>query len=75
MILIPQTPSSPTSPLLVLDLGFLTFKSDLRDVKKETNYERSESDFYDKFNLSLKTIKLLLVPNMDSNWKNPQVKI
>lgn len=76
VIIVPQTPTSPKSPLLILDLGFFSLKSDLRDVKKSTQYEviqRNESDFYDKFDLSLKAIKLLLVQNKDEDWQNVNV--
>jgi vacuolar protein sorting-associated protein 13A/C len=75
-IIIPQDPTSPKSPLLVLDLGHLNVKTDLSKItNKEDKEHRAEEDFYDKFIIALTSMKVLLVPQNDQNWREAKVRL
>lgn len=78
-VIIPEDPTRKDSLLLVLDLGKLVLQSDLQPIEKlsksksDSTIERKESDYYDKFNLSLSNVKVLLVPsNTGHLWRDSQ---
>ena len=73
-ILIPENPTLIDSPMLVLDLGHLSVKTDLQAIDKKEKDNRKESDFYDIFNLALTQVKVLLVPKSDVNWRDTKVR-
>lgn len=65
----PEDPSKPDSLLAFFDLGNFTIQSDLS--KKDSSSYR-ETDMYDRYKVSLSSIKALLTRN-DLDWRNNKV--
>ncbi|EGG20963.1 vacuolar protein sorting-associated protein 13 family protein [Cavenderia fasciculata] len=71
VIIVPENVLSKTSCALVLDLGNFKIRSDMNQSIKGmvVGNSLSENDFYDKFNLSLESIQLLLTNDI-SSWND-----
>ncbi|GAM18638.1 hypothetical protein SAMD00019534_018130 [Acytostelium subglobosum LB1] len=76
VIILPESVKTPTANALILDLGSLTVKSDPanQNIKGKVVSNTSEEGFYDKFNISLESIQLLLV-NDTKSWNDKRVQI
>ncbi|PRP88859.1 hypothetical protein PROFUN_00327 [Planoprotostelium fungivorum] len=64
-IIIPEDVRHKDTSLLVVDLGRLEISTDLQ---RERSDVRSERDFYDKFDISLTKVHVLLVPKASQEW-------
>eukprot|EP01114_Cavostelium_apophysatum_P004048 TRINITY_DN1418_c0_g1_i1.p1 TRINITY_DN1418_c0_g1~~TRINITY_DN1418_c0_g1_i1.p1 ORF type:complete len:3212 (-),score=1062.70 TRINITY_DN1418_c0_g1_i1:26-9661(-) len=69
-IIVPEDVTRQNTPLLALDLGQLNVGSHLHPTK--ALHDKSEEEFYDRFDLALTDIKVLLVPDMTSSWRDSQ---
>jgi vacuolar protein sorting-associated protein 13A/C len=63
-VIVPDHATRPDAMALILDFGSLTVRSNLVDEKKD---ERTEDDYYDKFDVGIKSVKVLLAP-LDTQW-------
>eukprot|EP01132_Coremiostelium_polycephalum_P006743 gene6743-8360_t len=65
VILIPENVLSNNSNGLIIDLGKLGVKSDISSaIKGKIVSDAKEDDFYDKFNLSLESVQVLLTSDL-----------
>ncbi|GAM28695.1 hypothetical protein SAMD00019534_118710, partial [Acytostelium subglobosum LB1] len=75
VIIIPENVTIKNSNALVLDLGSFKFESDAANqkIKGKLVSSTSEDDFYDRFNLSLESVQMLLTNDIHS-WNDKRVQ-
>ncbi|EFA79339.1 vacuolar protein sorting-associated protein 13 family protein [Heterostelium album PN500] len=75
VIILPENVANKNSNALVLDLGNFKIQSDISNnaIKGKVVSNTSEDDFYDKFNLSLQSIQLLLTNDIHS-WSDKRIQ-
>jgi hypothetical protein len=72
VLIVPENPSQPDTQLAFFDLGNFTIQSDLSPSTKGDSNTFREDDMYDRYKVSLTSIKALLTPN-DVNWRDSNV--
>ena len=83
VLIVPENPSQSDTLLAFFDLGNFTIQSDLSSSSRDSNSNSSssssssifrEDDMYDRYKVSLTSIKALLTQN-DVNWRDSNVCI